>query len=142
MYVNEYMDIRIDRLYKKEDYTIGNLYINGEYLCNTLEDKVRTLDTTEDKIYGETAIPEGRYEVILSYSPYFKKILPELLDVPMFKNIRIHAGNDKEDTEGCILVGENKKVGKVINSRKTMKKLMSKIKTAWDNGEKIYINIR
>lgn len=136
------MNIRIDRLYKKEDYTIGNLYINGEYLCNTLEDKVRTLDTTEDKIYGETAIPEGRYEVILSYSPHFKKILPELLDVPMFKDIRIHAGNDKEDTKGCILVGENKEVGKVINSRKTMKKLMSRIKTAWDNGEKIYINIR
>lgn len=136
------MDIRIDRLYKKEDYTIGNLYINGKYLCNTLEDKVRDMETEEDKVYGETAIPEGRYEVVLSYSPHFKKILPELLDVPMFKDIRIHAGNDKEDTKGCILVGENKEVGKVINSRKTMKKLMSRIKTAWDNGEKIYINIR
>lgn len=135
------MNIRIDRLYKEEDYTIGNLYINGEYLCDTLEDKVRTLDTIEDKVYGETAIPEGRYEVILSYSKRFNKILPELLNVPFFKGIRIHSGNDKEDTEGCILVGEYKEVGKVINSRKTMKKLMTIIKTAWDNGEKIYINI-
>lgn len=87
------MNIRIDRLYKKEDYTIGKLYINGVFLCSTLEDKVRTLDTIEDKVYGETAIPEGRYEVILSYSKRFNKILPELLNVPFFKGIRIHAGN-------------------------------------------------
>lgn len=135
------MDIRIDRLYKKENYTIGNLYINGKYLCNTLEDKVRDMETEEDKVYGETAIPEGRYEVVLSYSNNFKKVLPEILGVEFFKGIRIHSGNTIDDTEGCILVGENKEVGKVINSRKTMKKLMSRIKTAWDNGEKIYINI-
>lgn len=135
------MDLRIDRIFKKEDYTIGKLYINGVFLCSTLEDKVRTLDTTEDKIYGETAIPEGRYEVILSYSKRFNKILPELLNVPFFKGIRIHAGNDKEDTEGCILVGEYKEVGKVINSRKTMKKLMLILQKAIDNNEKIFINI-
>lgn len=136
------MDIELYREYKKNNYTIGLLYIDNIYLCDTLEDKVRDMETEEDKVYGETAIPEGRYEVILSYSNRFKKVLPEILGVEFFKGIRIHSGNTIDDTEGCILVGENKEVGKVINSRKTMKKLMSIIKTAWDNGEKIYINIR
>ena len=135
------MELTLQRIYKDEDYTIGELYINGVFLCSTLEDKVRTLDTIEDKIYGETAIPEGRYEVILSYSKRFNKILPELLNVPFFKGIRIHAGNDKEDTEGCILVGEYKVKGKVINSKKTMKKLMLILQKAIDNNEKIFINI-
>lgn len=136
------MELLVNREYKKDKYTIGFLYINGTYICDTLEDKVRVLENEEDKVYGETAIPEGRYEVILSYSKRFKKVLPELLGVEFFKGVRIHSGNTDKDTEGCILVGENKEVGKVINSRKTMKKLMSKLKTAWDSGEKIYINIK
>lgn len=136
------MEIIIDREYKKDNYTIGFLYIDGVYVCDTLEDKVRVLENEDDKVYGETAIPEGRYEVILSYSKRFKKVLPEILGVEFFKGVRIHSGNTDKDTEGCILVGENKEVGKVINSRKTMKKLMSLLKTAWDSGEKIYINIK
>lgn len=136
------MELLVSREYKKDNYTIGFLYIDGVYVCDTLEDTVRVLENEDDKVYGETAIPEGRYEVILSYSKRFKKVLPEILGVKYFKGVRIHSGNTDKDTEGCILVGENKEVGKVINSRKTMKKLMSLLKTAWDNGEKIYINIK
>lgn len=135
------MEIELKRIYKGIDYTIGKLYVNSNWVCDTLEDTVRILHTETDKIPKQTAIPMGRYQVILSYSKGFDKVLPELLNVPFFKGIRIHAGNDKEDTEGCILVGENKVKGKVINSKKTIKKLIPILQKAIDNNEKIYINI-
>lgn len=135
------MEIELKRIYKGIEYTIGKMYINSNWVCDTLEDTVRQLDTEDDKIPKQTAIPMGRYQVILSYSKRFNKTLPELLNVPFFKGIRIHAGNDKEDTEGCILVGENKVKGKVVNSKKSMKKLMPILQKAIDNNEKIYINI-
>lgn len=87
------MELILKRIHKGEDYTIGELYINGDFFCNTLEDKVRLLNSYEDKVYGETAIPIGRYKIILSYSNHFKMILPELLNVDFFKYIRMHAGN-------------------------------------------------
>lgn len=87
------MELTLKRIHKGEDYTIGELYINGVFLCHTLEDKVRLLNSYEDKIYGETAIPIGRYKIILSYSNHFKMILPELLNVDFFKYIRMHSGN-------------------------------------------------
>ena len=126
------MKITVIRRYKKEDYTIGDLYIDGKWLCNTLEDPVRILNEYEDKVYGKTAIPEGVYQVKLTYSPRFKKILPEILNVQFFSGIRIHAGNTAEDTEGCILVGENKAKGKVLNSKKTLEMLMKILKSASD----------
>jgi len=126
------MKITVIRRYKKEDYTIGDLYIDGKWLCNTLEDPVRILNEYEDKVYGKTAIPEGVYQVKLTYSPRFKKILPEVLNVQFFKGIRIHAGNTADDSEGCILVGENKAKGKVLNSRKTLEMLMKILKSASD----------
>lgn len=135
------MEIELKRIYKGIEYTIGKMYINSNWVCDTLEDTVRQLDKEEDKIPKQTAIPIGRYQVVLSYSKRFNKVLPELLNVPFFKGIRIHAGNDKEDTDGCILVGENKVKGKVINSKKSMKKLMLILQKAIDNNEKIYINI-
>ena len=98
-----------------------------------MEDKVRDLnkngvfDGDEKKVYGETAIPYGTYKVILSYSPKFKRILPELLDVPCFTGIRIHRGNTEKDTAGCLLVGENKVRGKVLNSTYWEKKLIEKL---------------
>lgn len=136
------MELTVDRKYKKEEYTIGNLYINGEYFCDTLEDKVRLLNAYEDKIYGETAIPMGRYKVILTYSPHFERILPEIINVTFFKDIRIHNGNTKEHTKGCILVGLNKAVGKVLYSKKTLDKLMTILQQAVDNNEEIFINIK
>lgn len=126
------MKITVVRRYKKEDYTIGDLYIDGKWLCNTLEDPVRILNEYEDKVYGKTAIPQGVYQVKLTYSPRFKKILPEVLNVQFFSGIRIHAGNTADDSEGCILVGENKAKGKVLNSRKTLEMLMKILKSAQD----------
>ena len=87
------MELKNERIYKGEDYTIGDLYVNNVWFSNTLEDKVRLLNSYEDKVYGETAIPIGRYKVILSYSNRFKRILPEILNVDFFKGIRIHEGN-------------------------------------------------
>jgi hypothetical protein len=88
--------------------TEGKLFCNGEFVCYTLEDKDRFLEEgINEKVYGETAIPRGTYEVVLSKSNRFKKILPEILEVPGYTGIRIHSGNKPEDSEGCILVGLN-----------------------------------
>ncbi|NLZ94625.1 MAG: hypothetical protein GX921_02220, partial [Bacteroidales bacterium] len=110
------MKLKLIRKYKCPNYTIGHLYINDKYFCDTLEDKVRQLDSIEDKIKHKTAIPEGKYKVVVTMSPKFKRLLPLLLNVPFFEGIRIHRGNDENDTSGCIIVGENKIKGKVINS--------------------------
>lgn len=137
------MKCELNRIYKGIDYTIGELYIDGVFISHTLEDKVRILNSYEDKVYGETAIPIGRYKVVLSYSNRFKKVLPEILNVEFFKGIRIHEGNHKDSTAGCILVGECKDLeeGFIYNSKKTMKKLMSILKQANDKNEEIFINI-
>lgn len=126
------MKLTVKRIYKGENYTIGHLYIDGVYFCDVLEDMVRELNKLEDKVYGKTAIPEGVYQVNLTYSPKFKKILPEILNVQFFSGIRIHSGNTADDSEGCLLVGENKVKGKVINSKKTLEKLMKILKSAQD----------
>lgn len=103
------------RIFKGEKYTIGKLYVDGKYFCDTLEDKVRDLPI-EKKVMHETAIPDGKYEVRITYSPKFKRNLPLLLGVPYFTGIRIHRGNTPGNTSGCILVGENKVKGMVMNS--------------------------
>lgn len=118
------MKIIVKRRFLGKDYTIGDMYLDGVWFCNTLEDTVRP---TGQKIYGKTAIPAGKYKVIMTMSNRFKKLLPLICDVPGFAGVRIHSGNTKADTEGCILVGENKVKGKVINSRITMNKLMTKL---------------
>lgn len=107
--------LKLERFFFGETYTVGRLFIDGKYFCDTLEDRYRDLDS-EKKIYGETAIPEGIYEVRVTWSPKFKRNLPLLFGVPHFEGIRIHRGNFAKDTHGCILVGENKIKGGVINS--------------------------
>lgn len=126
------MNIILNRIAKKAKYTIGKLYINDKYFCDTLEDTDRglTQSMTEQqivskKVYGETAIPTGTYRIIISYSNKFKKQMPLLLNVPGFAGIRIHSGNTEKDSLGCILVGKNKAVGKVLESRDTYSKLFS-----------------
>lgn len=130
----------IELLLKREiltdTYTEGKLYINGEYFCDTIEDKVRVLNNKEDKVYGKTAIPYGEYIVKLTYSNKMKRILPILLDVPYFTGIRIHSGNTAEDSLGCILVGVKLKDGYIIKSKDTEKKLLDRLK---DNDIKIRI---
>lgn len=142
------MDILLKRIAKRDSYTIGKLYINNNYFCDTIEDKDRALtqqmDSTEIqkiKVYAQTAIPTGKYQVVMTYSSRFKKVMPLLLNVPGFSGIRIHSGNTANETEGCIITGQNKVVGKVINSRVTTGKLYSIIKKACTK-EKIYITIQ
>lgn len=135
------MKIKLKRIALKKDYTIGKLYIDDVYFCDTLEDAVRDLnkngkfDNGEKKIYSQTAIPYGTYEVKWTYSPRFKKYTPQLMNVPQFEGIRIHAGSYNKDTEGCILLGENKKVGMVLNSRVTINKFYPIIKDACSKGK-------
>ena len=117
------MKITVKRTFKGTEYTIGKLYIDGHYFCDTLEDTVRPANK---KIAGKTAIPAGNYKVIKSYSPRFKKILPEILNVPNFTGVRIHAGNTAKDTDGCILLGLNKTKGAVLDSQATMAYFMAR----------------
>lgn len=142
------MNITLNRIAKKAKYTIGKLYINDKYFCDTLEDTDRglTQSMTEQqigskKVYGETAIPTGTYRIIISYSNKFKKQMPLLLNVPGFAGIRIHSGNTEKDSLGCILVGKNKSVGKVLESRDTYSKLFSILQEA-NKKETIKITIK
>lgn len=149
------MELKIIRKWKKDRYTIGVLSIDGQYQCETLEDTDRGLKDTMDeieikkrKVAGRTAIPAGRYKVIFSYSPKFGKcfyainsMIPLLLGVKGFSSIRIHAGNDEDDTEGCILLGENKAKGKVLYSAKTCERVFRKMWTAYSYGSPIWLTI-
>ena len=142
------MNIILNRIAKKAKYTIGKLYINNQYFCDTLEDTDRglTQSMTEQqivskKVQGETAIPTGTYRIIISYSNKFKKQMPLLLNVPGFAGIRIHSGNTEKDSLGCILVGKNKAVGKVLESRDTYSKLFSILQEA-NKKETIKITIK
>lgn len=133
------MEINVKRIFTCKDYTIGRLYIDGEYYCDTLEDCDRGLDqgmTDEEirrlKIYGKTAIPTGTYRVVLTYSNRFRKVLPEILNVKGYSGVRIHTGNVPEDTLGCILVGRNTKKGMVTESRKMFAPLLDMMRKAKD----------
>lgn len=134
------MKLKVERLWPKQSYTVGRLYVNGEFFCNTLEDVVRDLPK-EQKVYGQTAIPPGTYKVVYNYSPKFKRKLPRLLDVPYFEGILIHPGNTAADSAGCILVGNNSAVGRLSNSRATSDRLNALIEEAQDKGEDITIEI-
>lgn len=141
------MNIKLKRRYFCDEYTIGSLYINDKYFCDTLEDPNRDInkngkfDNGEIKIKGNTCIPFGKYKIIVNLSPKFKRELPRLLNVPSFEGVLIHRGNTAKDTEGCILVGENKIKGKVINSTIYEQKLVNILKEIQSKGEQITIEI-
>ena len=134
------MEIKLERKYYKTQYTIGNLYINNKFVCNTLEDTWRDLNKVP-KVYGQTAIPEGRYRVVMTWWNKYNKEIPILLNVPYFEGILIHAGNTAKDTEGCILVGENKVKGQVVNSQYHSQIISEMISEAIDLNEKVFITI-
>ena len=148
------MELVLKRIAKKKGYTIGKLYVKqpiideylrGEkfiYICDTLEPQWRDYAKGARKIKGKSAIPEGRYPIVITFSPTFKKWLPLLVNVPMFSGIRIHAGNTAKDTQGCILVGLNLKKGMVLNSRKYVEIIKSKIVEAKNKGEAVWIEVR
>lgn len=153
------MELMIDRKYKKQSYTISNLYINNKWFSNIMEDTDRGLKDSMSleqikslKKYGITAIPSGTYEVTLDifsakfgqqsfYKEVCKGKLPRLLNVKGFEGILIHCGNTEKDTSGCLIVGMNLEKGKVLNSRETFKKLYALLKESKDKGEKITIKI-
>ena len=155
------MKILVDRKWKKETYTIGHLYINGEYFIDTIEDKDRHLTSTmplskikEIKIAAETAIPTGTYKIDMSsVSPKYSlkpwyitnchgARLPRLVNVPGYSGVLIHAGNTAKDSAGCILVGKNDVVGMITNSKYWFLQLYNKMYTAYKRGEPIEITIR
>ena len=148
------MELILERIAKRKTYTIGRLSILEEvideystgtaerYFCDTLEPTWRDYKNGAYKVKGRSAIPEGRYAVVISFSPKFKQWLPILLGVPKFDGIRIHAGNTAADTEGCILVGKNKLVGQVVDSRIWLHRLKQKIVEAKSRGEAVWITIR
>lgn len=153
------MEILVRRKYKKVDYTISNMYVDGEWVCNVLEDTDRGLDDGMElwkiknkKIPTRTAVPTGRYEIDMStISPRFSQKtfykqscngkVPRIKNVKGFDGVLIHCGNDETHTEGCLLVGKNTQVGKVTESQETFKKIYALMSEAHANGETIYINI-
>ena len=142
------MELKLIRKYRKTDYTIGILYVNNKYFCEILEDTDRGLkdsmsleEIKKIKIKDQTCIPYGKYQILMTYSPKYKKIMPLVNNVKGFEGIRIHSGNTNKDTSGCLLPGFNKIKGQVINSRETFNKLYSLIQTAINNKENVTIEI-
>ena len=159
------MKLKIKRIAKRDKYTIGHLYRqdkeNGQWvkLCDTIEDKDRGLDQSMSeaniariKVKHQTAIPTGTYEIdmttvsgVFSKKPLYKDFcggrVPRLKYVKGFSGILIHSGTDQDSSSGCIIVGENKMVGKVINSWATFKRVYAILKRAHNNGERITLTI-
>lgn len=153
------MEVLVQRKWKKTSYTIGRFLIDGVVVANTMEDVDRGLDEDmpdwmirNKKIPNVTAIPTGRYRIDMdTVSPRFSKYpfymevcggkLPRLMEVKGYEGILIHCGVDHSNSSGCILVGLNKTVGKLTDSKETFKKIYRMMKKAHDKGEAIYITI-
>jgi len=137
------VEVLLQREASGERNTLGTLAINGDFECYTLEDLVR-----HRKIAGETAIPAGHYRVRVTWSPRFARLLPLVEGVPGFAGIRIHSGNDHDDTEGCILVGRKRGQldadpdPELLESRLAYDALFPRLKRVDDVGEEIWITIR
>lgn len=154
------MELVVERFALKDRYTIGRLLIDGRKYCDTLEDQVRDVnrngvfDNGETKVYGESAIPYGRYELKFTYSPKFSRkpvykafidggLMPEICNVPHFTGIRIHGGNTRNDTYGCLLVGKNKAVGRLVESLDCFRPLYKLLhEHIMVNGGKCYITFK
>lgn len=138
----------LERRWRKTAYTIGRLYKNGEFLCNTVEDTDRGLHSNmaaaqiaKLKVPDQTAIPTGSYKVQLSESPKFKRVLPEVLNVPGYSGIRIHKGATADHSSGCIIPGDNTATGRVTNSEKYEKLIVAAIAAAEAKKEDVWLTI-
>lgn len=143
------MEWVVERKYKKEDYTIGNFFVDGKPFCDTCEDKDRGLDQSMSlsqikkiKVYSKTAIPAGTYAVKSYFWPKYRKVYPWLQDVKGFTGILVHGGSNASHSSGCILVGENKIKGGLINSEKYVRQLTSMLQECEKRGERVTVTIR
>lgn len=132
------MEMRLTRKEYTEISTIGDLGVDRRFECYTLEDRVRP---PGGKVFGKTAVPPGRYEVVIDWSNRFQGMMPHILNVPMFEGVRIHAGNAAENTEGCVLVGLGKEKDYIRESRIAFNRLFAKMETAKGAGERIFLEI-
>ena len=141
------MILTLQRLKSDDHRTHGDLYDDGAWLCHTLEDVVRadpnpSTPQNEAKVHGQTAIPAGRYRVTFENSPRFGPQTLTLHDVPGFTHIRIHAGNDEDDTEGCLLVGKIRAEASILHSRAALGELKTHVTEAMERGELVWIDIK
>jgi hypothetical protein len=132
--------LKLKRIARQKGYTIGRLYADEKYFCDTLEPQWRDYRHGEPKISGKSAIPEGCYPVVITKSMKLRAWLPLLIGVPCFTAVRIHAGNTPADTRGCILVGENKVKGQMFNSSHTLQRLLVRL-TDRPDGEPISLTV-
>ena len=135
------MELLVNRDVFTEDASLGRMLRDGVWFGYTCEDKDRKLEDDNAKVQNETAIPRGRYKVILSFSPHFQRVMPELLDVPDFSGVRIHGGNGPADTEGCILLGRVRTADGCENCAERVTTLISVLQMAEDNGEETWITV-
>lgn len=140
------MELKLIREYMGDDFTEGKLYVDDAFECHIVEDKDRELEVhgCSAKVKGKTCIPRGRYEIIIRWSPRFKKHLIALTGVECFEGILIHSGNNSEDTDGCLITGAtNKRMDDdwVGNSRVAYDALHKKVKAALSKQEKVWIEI-
>lgn len=134
------MELILTRRWLSLKSTVGELTIDGAPECVTLEDRYRP--PPEPKILKETAIPNGRYEVVIDHSARFGRDMPHVLAVPGFDGIRIHPGNTAADTEGCILVGTTRDQDEILNSRVAFDALYAKLSAALARGEQVFLTVR
>lgn len=132
------MDLRLRRDSYSEVATLGRLYQGDEQICHTCEDRVRA---PQVKVLGRTAIPPGRYPVVITYSQRFGRPLPLLQDVPGFAGVRIHPGNGPEDTAGCVLVGCDRGPAYVVRSREAYRIVEARIRAALGRGEEVWLTV-
>lgn len=130
------MELKVKREILTDNTTIGKLYLNGKNFCYTLEDKTR-----DKKVWGETCIPQGRYQIEMIYWPRHKKYFPHLRNVPQFSGILIHKGNNKSDTLGCILVGMDRDTDVISNCAQAFDPLKGLIEEALDAKEEVWIEV-
>lgn len=137
------MELKLTRHTFTDKSTIGSLSDDGGYICHILEDTDRKVESNPSgKIYGKTAIPRGRYKIVVTFSNRFKRVLPLLMNVPGFEGIRIHTGNKPEDTEGCLIPGSITETSDwVANSRYSYSKVEDLINSALAKKEEVWITI-
>lgn len=133
------MELKLTRKWLTKNSTVGELSVDGKQECFVIEDNY---PTPYKKTPGVTAIPAGRYEVIVNISTRFKVEMPLLLNVPEYQGVRIHPGNTSSDTEGCLLPGRKREVNKVLESKLAYDALFTKIKAAIARKERVWITIQ